>query len=245
MRSGKPAGRIGARGRAALVACVLGLLASGVAGCGSSAEDEAAAEQRRAAAVVRAREMKLGRRAFAEHCERCHTLAGKPFTKPVVEWEAPNLDEVRLKRHYVEYRVELGGPAMASFASEMSPAALRALITYVTETAGRNVSDEGDRAPEQVAAGRELFAEHCARCHGIESRAATGDPAEVGIDFNLVKPSTRFVERKVRFGIRPELNVMPPFRGKLADAEIEAVAAYVNAVAAEGPEAPETPFELE
>ena len=231
--------------RRALVACAaLVLLAlPGAAGCGGSDGDGDAAARRQAAAAARvAREMALGRRVFATHCQACHTLAGKRYTGPIIEFEAPNLDEVRLKRPYVQFRVEYGGPAMASFSSEMPPDRLRALVTYVTETAGGEVTD-GDPPADQLAAGKEVFAQNCAACHGIEGSAMRGRPIYVGMDFNLIKPSPAMVRAKVLSGILPEGEMMPSFRGRLSEQEIEDVAAYVNAVAAEGPEAPRTPFE--
>ncbi len=169
-------------------------------------------------------------------------MEGRRFTEPVIEWEAPNLDEVRLKRHYVEFRVQIGGPAMASFRREIPEDGIRALVTYVTETAGRNVED-GDPPADQLAAGREVFAANCARCHGIEGSEMKGRPVYPGMDFNLVKPSERLVRRSATRGIASDVGIMPSFGRSLTDEQIDAVAAYVNAVAAEGPEAPKTPFE--
>lgn len=230
------------RRRQALVACTLVLLAlPGAAGCGESGDEKAAERRRAAAAAAHARAMEVGRRVFDRHCQSCHTLNGKPYTvRPPVEFEAPNLDEVRLKRHYVADRVDVGGPAMASFSSEIPEPGYSAVITYVTAAAGRNVED-GDPPAAQLAAGREVFAQHCAACHGIEGRALNGQPVYPGIDFNLVKPSEDFVRKRVSNGIR--LGMMPAFRDTLDDEQIDAVAAYVNAVAAEGPEAPRSPNE--
>ena len=240
---GRSARRSRRHRRRALVACALTLLAlPGAAGCGESGDEEAAARAR-AAAARHARLMAAGREVFAEYCESCHTMEGKHYTKPVIEWEAPNLDEVRLKRKYVEYRIEYGGPAMASFSREIPEEGIRAIIAYVTETAGRNVVDDGDQPAEEIDAGREVFAANCARCHGIEGRELTGEPVYRGVDFNLVKPSVRLVREKARRGIAEEVGIMPSFGRSLSDAELDAVATYVNAVAAEGPEAPRTPFE--
>jgi cytochrome c6 len=225
-----------------LIACALVLLAlPGAAGCGESGEEEAAARRRAAAAALVKREVALGRRVFATHCQSCHTMAGKRYTGPIIEFEAPNLDEVRLKRHYVEYRLQYGGPAMASFTTEIPPDGLRALATYVAETAGGDVTD-GDPPADQLAAGKEVFAQSCAICHGIAGRTMQGRPIYPGMDFNLIKPSPAMVREKALDGVM-EGEMMPAFRGRLSAQEIEDVAAYVNAVAAEGPEAPRTPFE--
>ncbi|HEX7292006.1 MAG TPA: c-type cytochrome [Conexibacter sp.] len=223
-------------------AWVLLLALALVAGCGdSSREDAAAAARARAKAARHARQMALGRRVFGEHCDTCHTIEGRRYTQRPFEWEAPNLDEVSLKRHYVEARVSGGGPAMASFASEMSPADFRALVDYVTETAGGNVVDDGGQPERPVAEGRQLFAQNCAACHAIEGRSATGRPTYPGIDFTLVKPSERYVIYMMKRGVLPGDpggELMPRFTSRLTGAQMRAVAAYVNAVAKEGPEAP-------
>lgn len=223
-------------------ACVL-LLVLALAGCGSdSSRDDAAARQARAEARAHARRMEVGRRVFAQNCASCHTLAGRRFTEPIIEWVAPNLDEVKLKRHYVQARVESGGPAMAGFKSELSGAEFEAIVDYVTETAGRNVVDDGDQPEALLARGREVFEQNCAACHAIAGRDRTGRPDYPGMDFNLVKPSERFVVERMKQGVLPEEDppLMPSFRGRLSDAQMRAVAAYVAAVAKEGPEAPET-----
>jgi mono/diheme cytochrome c family protein len=231
------------RKRRVLVACLLALLAlPGAAGCGSSSEDDAAARRR---AAAHARAMAVGRRVYAEHCQTCHTLAGKPYTGEVIEFEAPSLDEVRPKRKYVEYRIEFGGPAMASFSHEIPEAGIEALIDYIVETAGSRVVDDGDQPEDVLEQGREVFAQHCAVCHGIAGREMTGRPLYYGIDFNLVKPSEKLVRSIVRRGILPEEQMMPAFKGRLTQAEIDAVATYVTAVSAEGPEAPRSPMTLE
>lgn len=221
-------------------ACVL-LLVLALAGCGSdgSKEDAAAAARARAEARAHARRMEIGRRVFVQHCGTCHTLAGRRFTEPIIEWEAPNLDEVKLKHAYVRARVEVGGPSMASFA-ELSRAEFRAIVDYVAETAGRNVVDDGDQPEALLAQGRQVFAQSCAACHAIAGRNRTGRPVYPGMDFNLIKPSERFVIERMKQGVLPDEDepLMPSFRGKLSDAQMRAVAAYVTAVAKEGPGAP-------
>jgi mono/diheme cytochrome c family protein len=223
-------------------ACALLLvlaLGAGASGCGSdTSEDDAAAAARQRAAAAQARSVALGRRAFEEHCHTCHTIGGERHTRPIIEFLAPNLDEVRLKRRYVQSRVDVGGPAMASFSGTLSRAEYEGVIDYVMETAGRNVVDDGQQPADELAAGRQVFAQQCAACHAIEGRAATGRPIYPGTDFTLVKPSPRWVLRRMHEGVLPEHDMMPSFRGKLTDAEMRAVATYVSAVGMEGPEAP-------
>lgn len=229
-------------------ACVLLLVLALAAGCGSdsSKRDEAAAARARVEARAHARRMEVGRHVFTQHCGTCHTLAGRRFTEPIIEWEAPNLDEVKLKHKYVRFRAEVGGPAMASFGSELSRAEFRAVVEYVAETAGRNVRDDGDQPAELLAQGEQVFNQNCAACHAIEGRNRTGRPTYPGMDFNMIKPSERFVIERMKQGVLPDEDepVMPSFRGKLSEAQMRAVAAYIAAVAKEGPEAPESSVDL-
>jgi mono/diheme cytochrome c family protein len=223
------------------MACVL-LLMLALAGCGSgsSKDDERAAARARAEARAHVRRMEIGRRIFAKDCAGCHTLAGRRYTDPVIEWEAPNLDQVKLKRRYVEFRVETGGPAMASFMSALSTAEFHGIVEYVVETAGSRVVDDGDQPQELLDEGRQIFDQNCAACHGIAGNAMAGRPTYPGIDFNLVKPSERYVIARMKSGVLPgdPEALMPSFRGRLSAAEMRAVAAYVTAVAKEGPEPP-------
>jgi mono/diheme cytochrome c family protein len=223
-------------------ACLLLLILALAAGCGSddgSKEDAAAAARARAREALHARRMAVGRRVFEEHCHSCHTLGGVKYTGPIIEFEAPNLDEVRLKREYVRERVEFGGPAMASFTGEMSRAEFASVVEYVTEASGGDVVDDGDQPADVLAAGREVFGQHCAVCHAIEGRAPTGRPAYPATDFTIVKPGERFILKRLHTGVLPEPGgMMPSFRGNLSDEQMRAVATYVTAVAKEGPEAP-------
>ena len=181
-------------------ACVL-LLVAGARrrGCGgdSSREDAAAAARARAPAR-RARHARGWSSADASSrstAARCHTLAGRRYTEPIIEWEAPNLDEVRLKRRYVEFRVEVGGPAMASFSGEMP----RARVPRARRLRDGDSRQERRRRPATsrrsvLADGRAgSSTQHCAACHGIAGRGGTGRPVYPGMDFNLVKPSERYV----------------------------------------------------
>ena len=244
MDRGTAKDRTSTRRRRALVACLLGLLVlPGAAGCGESGEEKAAARARAAAAAAHARSIETGRRVFARHCQSCHTLEGKPYTvRPPVEFEAPNLDQVKPRRGYVEERVDSGGIAMASFANEIPEHGIRGVIDYVMDAAGSEVETE-DPPAAQMEAGREVFEQHCSLCHGIAGRRQTGEPLYGGTDFRYVKPSVGFVRERVRKGLPAELAMMPGFADELDDEQIDAVAAYVNAVAGEGPGGSSAPAE--
>jgi len=72
--------------------------------------------------------------------------------------------------------------------------------------------------------GRKVFMQlaqpSCAICHTLEAAGAAGT---LGPSLDELKPDKERVLHVVRFGS----GVMPPFRDKLSEQEIEAVAAYV------------------
>jgi uncharacterized membrane protein len=79
--------------------------------------------------------------------------------------------------------------------------------------------------PADVAAGKQVFlSAGCAGCHTLADAGAT---ATVGPNLDAAQPSASLVAERVREG----KGVMPSFAGKLSDAEIAAVAAYVSGAA--------------
>jgi uncharacterized membrane protein len=87
--------------------------------------------------------------------------------------------------------------------------------------------DNKSTAPSasDVAAGRTVFGSAgCAGCHTLSDAGATG---RVGPNLDAAKPSAELVSERVENG----LGVMPSFRGKLSQSQIDAVAAYVSAKA--------------
>lgn len=75
-------------------------------------------------------------------------------------------------------------------------------------------------APSQAASGASLFSDNCESCHGTNGAGGHIGPnlQKSAIAENLAK-----VEKQVRNGG----SVMPPFKGVLSGAEIDAVAHYV------------------
>jgi len=232
--------------RQALAMCVaaVAVLAFGalVAGCGSddggdgSAGTTTAAQRTRAVDPARqAKLMATGRKVFFKHCNSCHSMLGKKFTAPVIEFEAPSFDEVRLpKSAYVRERVLSGGIAMQSFQGELTEFQVDAIVAFVSTNAGRNVdNDAADESPaEELSHGEQLFAERCHRCHGIAGEPRAGKPAYGGTDFNNVKPSRSLVTRWVQDGLE---GAMPPFKKRLTPPELRDVVTYVTSVATEDP----------
>ncbi len=76
-----------------------------------------------------------------------------------------------------------------------------------------------------VAAGKKVFeTAGCTSCHTLKDAGAAGT---VGPNLDDAKPPKSLVVDRVTNG----KGVMPPFKGQLSDAQIEAVATYVSSVA--------------
>ncbi|MBB4662979.1 PQQ-binding-like beta-propeller repeat protein [Conexibacter arvalis] len=85
----------------------------------------------------------------------------------------------------------------------------------------------GGGGAADVAAGREVFTTNCAGCHTLADANASGT---VGPNLDDLRPDEATVETTVTEG----RGAMPAFGGRLDDAEIASVAAYVAAVAGGG-----------
>ena len=72
--------------------------------------------------------------------------------------------------------------------------------------------------------GQSIFKSQCASCHTLKDAGATGT---VGPNLDQLKPPFPIVQNQVIHGGA----VMPAFKGKLTDAQIQAVAKYVSSVA--------------
>jgi mono/diheme cytochrome c family protein len=87
--------------------------------------------------------------------------------------------------------------------------------------AGCGGSDEGSSAAPASAAGAQIFKDNCSTCHTL---AAAGASGKVGPDLDQLKPGPDLVTAQVNSGG----GAMPSFKGKLTDAQIEEIAAYVS-----------------
>lgn len=98
---------------------------------------------------------------------------------------------------------------------------------FVAQCAG-NPNDPACRASGgkiTATAGKDIFQQAgCVNCHTLKDAGATGT---IGPNLDQVKPSKDLVVERVTNG----KNVMPSFKGKLTDAQIQAVADYVSSVA--------------
>jgi mono/diheme cytochrome c family protein len=72
-----------------------------------------------------------------------------------------------------------------------------------------------------ASSGEQVFKDNCVNCHTLKAAGATG---QVGPNLDNLKPSQALVVHQVTNGG----GGMPPFGGKLTDAQIKAVAQYVS-----------------
>jgi mono/diheme cytochrome c family protein len=221
------------------LAAALGALLA--AGCGGGGNGSPATDARKTTPAHTttfspAREAKLlatGQRVFAKDCHSCHTLLDRPRTHPTFEIHPPDFNEVRPEFAYVKHRATHGGIDMQSFDSELSAFQIEAVALYVSKNAGRDVHGAAADQSPLLAEGKQLFAQHCALCHGIAGRGRTGSPQWGGTNFNVVKPGQAWVRRTLHTGVE---GAMPVFDKRLSSAQLQAVAAYVESVGGENPE---------
>jgi mono/diheme cytochrome c family protein len=106
-------------------------------------------------------------------------------------------------------------------------ACFAAFVAAVTLAAcGGDSGDQGGEstpAGSQPAAGNgaELFTQNCANCHTLAAAKANG---QVGPNLDDLRPGPDLVKAQVENGG----GAMPAFKGKLSDAEIQAIADYVS-----------------
>ena len=103
---------------------------------------------------------------------------------------------------------------------------------------GRSVWD-GVFTDAQAERGRGYFAEHCARCHGIDGRPTSEAPQARDLsDHRIVDLlSDEHIERTIRMGKPP---TMPAFGNRFTEAALEVLVAHVRSLSgSRGPRAAE------
>jgi len=91
-----------------------------------------------------------------------------------------------------------------------------------SSAAGGSSSASGSASAS--AQGKQVFTQNCKGCHTLKDAGATGS---VGPNLDDLQPPRATVVQQVNNGGGP----MPAFKGKLSDAQINAVSAYVSSVA--------------
>ncbi len=73
--------------------------------------------------------------------------------------------------------------------------------------------------------GKALFAQKCASCHGPDGKGKTKMGEKLGVKDLTALPAGTDIKASIENGKPPK---MTPFKGKLSDAEIQAVTDYVK-----------------
>jgi mono/diheme cytochrome c family protein len=94
-----------------------------------------------------------------------------------------------------------------------------------SSSSSSQATSTGSAGAENASAdGKQVFTQNCNGCHTLQDAGATGS---VGPNLDDLKPPKATVVTQVENGGGP----MPAFKGKLTDAQINAVATYVSSVA--------------
>jgi cbb3-type cytochrome c oxidase subunit III len=174
-------------------------------------------------------------------CASCHTLADAGSTGTI----GPNLDDafVAVKQQGFTIqsiedliRGQIAYPEAPMPANLLNGQDANDVATYIAKCAAvpqcgvtaekpaPATTSTGGTTTSAAPDGKAVFTSNCASCHTLKDAGTTGT---VGPNLDQLKPSEARVEKQVRNGGA----VMPAFQGKLSDAQIKAVAAYVSRVA--------------
>lgn len=86
-------------------------------------------------------------------------------------------------------------------------------------------------SPVHAASGNELFAKHCASCHGKDGKAQTPAARKLGVkDLTQSKAADGEVEKQIIYGKKDDRGKMkmPPFKDKLSAEEISSLVVLVK-----------------
>lgn len=86
-------------------------------------------------------------------------------------------------------------------------------------------------SPARAAGGQELFAKHCASCHGKDGKAQSPAARKLGVkDLSQSKVTDGEIEKQVTEGKKDDRgnSKMPPFKEKLSAEEIKSLIVVVK-----------------
>jgi mono/diheme cytochrome c family protein len=179
-----------------------------------------------------------GETAFKDKCSTCHTLAAARTNGQL----GPNLDDAFAAARKEDFdestirEVVLGqmrfpiapmpkpDELFAGLSDDQRDETMAAIAAYVASVAANPTAiAQAQQQGGGSAAGNDpkaLFVSNCGGCHTL---AAAGTSGAIGPNLDQRKvPETR-IEQQIRKGGA----VMPPFEGKLTDAQIKALAKWV------------------
>ena len=197
------------RGGAAVLGVLAALLA---AGCGTGG-------------IVKGGDQTKGKQLFQAKCGGCHALKAAGTNGTL----GPNLDDAFAsdrKQGYEEVTIQQVVRQQIQLAGGKMPAGLVEgtdaddVSAFVAASAG--VPGQGGGAT--ASSGKDIFSANCGSCHTL---AAAGTSGTVGPNLDDLKPALARVVTQVTNGGA----IMPAFKGKLTDKQIQAVAKYVSSSA--------------
>ena len=182
------------------------------AGCGTGGKAPAQADQQ------------AGQKLFTERCGGCHTLAAAGTSGTL----GPNLDnafagpkaqqfkESTLENVVLDQIRVASAPMPANLVTGQEAVDVAAYVAAVAGAGGPNA-----KPPSQLGTdGKTIFSAECSSCHTLKAAGAQGT---IGPNLDSLKPALAIVVKQVTNGG----SVMPPFKGKLTPAQIDAVAKFV------------------
>jgi cbb3-type cytochrome c oxidase subunit III len=164
-----------------------------------------------------------GKTLFQQKCGGCHTLAAAGTHGTI----GPNLDDAFAsdrQQGYPQVTVQQVVRQQISLAAGKMPPDLVTgadaddVSAFVAANAGVPGAGGGGAS---ATSGKDIFAANCGSCHTLK---AAGTSGTVGPNLDDLKPAMARVVRQVTNGGA----IMPAFKGKLTDAQIQAVAKYVS-----------------
>ena len=188
-----------------------------------------------------------GKKLFIQACGGCHTLADAGTSGSI----GPNLDDAfaqareagmtsdtftQVVATQIKFPItdtSTGAPGMppvdqtlpscadvdgSGFCVDDQGQAVQDIAAYVGAVAGTGVT------AEKPTDGKTIFTTNCGSCHTLADAGTSGN---VGPNLDAAKPTHDKVVTQVTNGG----GAMPPFKGKLDDQQIQAVADYVSSVA--------------
>jgi cbb3-type cytochrome c oxidase subunit III len=165
-----------------------------------------------------------GAKLFKTQCGGCHTLAAAGTQGTV----GPNLDDAfqyDYKQGFKESTVknvvllQIRQPSPPMPANLVKGQNAQDVAAYVAASSGKGGSGGGNTS-NLGTDGKKIFTAECSSCHTLK---AAGSNGTVGPNLDQLKPSESVAEHQVEVGG----GIMPAFKGKLTDAQIKAVAAFV------------------
>lgn len=177
-----------------------------------------------------------GQQVFAAKCASCHTLKAANAQGTI----GPNLDATfRAARaqglkesafaDVVAGQIRNPGQYATGGKDELQANMPKDLVTgqdlrdvaaFVATYAGTDKPPPGGQPAGGGTSGKAIFTANCASCHTLKAAGATGT---VGPNLDDLKPSFMRAKKQVINGGA----AMPPFKGRLTDEQIDAVARFV------------------